>query len=82
MTAGRGSRAGRLFLAGFVAGAVLLVWATLRGPAWSGPLVLVCLGLLSAAAPRPATSRGPVRRVSLFATVLGLLLLARSLGWL
>lgn len=71
-----------MLVAAFVAGAVVLVWATLRGPAWSAPLVLVCLGLLSAALPRGSGSRRPSRRISLYATVVGLLLLARSLGWL
>jgi hypothetical protein len=80
----------RLYLVAFLAGAALLVWAVARGPEWAGPLVLVCLGLLSAAVPRPtpetermhgaAPARRSVRRVSLFATVVGLVLLMRALG--
>lgn len=80
MTAGQGPRAARLYIAVFVVGALALVWATLRGPAWAAPLVLVILGLLSAVAPR--ATPGPVRRTSLFAIVLGMALLARALGWM
>lgn len=82
MTAGQAGRGARVYLALFVAGAALLVWAAIRGPAWAAPLVLICLGLLSAVAPRTGTQRRPVRRISLIATVLGLVLLARALGWL
>lgn len=83
--------AARWLVAAFVAGAALLVWAAVRGPEWAGPLVLVCLGLLSFAIPRPtpeterihgaAPARRSVRRVSLFATVVGLVLLMRALGF-
>jgi hypothetical protein len=83
-------RAERIYLAAFVAGAALLVWATVRGPEWAGPLGLVCLGLLSAAVPRPTQqaerlegaprARRSVRRISLFATVVGFVLLLRALG--
>jgi hypothetical protein len=82
MTAERGRGAARLYVAVFAIGAVALVCATIWGPAWSGPLVLACLGLLSAAAPRVAGTGRSVRRTSLVATVLGLALLARALGWL
>jgi hypothetical protein len=82
VTAGQGGRAARVLIAAFAVGAAVLVWAVIWGPAWSAPLVLVCLGLLSAALPRGNGSRRPSRRISLYATVLGLLLLARALGWL
>jgi hypothetical protein len=90
--AGQGRRAERMYLAAFLAGAALLVFFAARGPDWAGPLVLVCLGLLSAAVPRPTSetvrvdgaprARRSVRRISLFATVLGVALLMRSLGLL
>lgn len=92
MRAGEGRRPERMFLTAFLAGAALLVWAAVRGPAWAAPLVLVCLGLLSAAVPRPTPetvrlagaprARRSVRRISLLATVLGLVLLMQSLGLL
>jgi hypothetical protein len=71
-----------MLVAAFAVGGALLVWATLWGPAWAAPLVLACLGLLSAAVPRANGGRRPVRRASFYATVLGLALLARALGWL
>jgi hypothetical protein len=90
MKADHGRRAERTYLVAFLAGAALLVWAAVRGPEWAGPLVLVCLGLLSAAVPRPTPeterlegaprARRSVRRISLFATVVGLVLLMRALG--
>lgn len=57
--------AARVYGLVFIVGAMLLVVLNLYGPAWSAPVVLIVLGLLSAVVPRPTpeTERidGPVR---------------------
>lgn len=76
-----------MYLLWFLSLAALLVWFSGREPEWVAPLMLMLLGVLTAAGawftPRTAgrRARGAVRlRLGVVAAVLGLVLLLRSLG--
>jgi hypothetical protein len=76
-----------MFLLWFVSLAGLLVWFSGREPEWAAPLLLMLLGVLTAAGSwvargnEPRRWRGAVRlRLGVVAAVLGLVLLLRALG--
>ena len=79
-----------IFVMWFVSLAVLLVWFAGREPEWAAPLILLLLGVVTAAMPRPSpeTERmrgrirapGAGRRLGVVAAIVGLTLLLRSLG--
>ena len=78
-----------MFLVSFLTLGALLVWFSGREPEWAAPLVLMLLGVVTAAGSwftpgtEPRRGRGAVRlRLGVVAAVLGLVMLLRSLGHL
>lgn len=79
-----------LYVMWFVSLAALLVWFAGREPEWAAPLILMLLGLVTAAMPRPTPetermhgrirARGAGRRLGVLAAIIGLFFLLRSLG--
>jgi uncharacterized membrane protein YfcA len=80
-----------MYVMSFLSGAALLMWFAGREPEWAAPLILLLLGVLTAATPRPVPRtepgermrRGRVaarRRLGVVAAVLGAVLLLRAMG--